>query len=289
MAASEAGAADDSPSSGLSRRFSPVVNRRVNIMLQVQMAQDGCVRSSPAQPEVFVPSHLTRKELLKQDKFAVEVGQTVDFFAVHRKQVTQYGGAALVLALIVAGGLYYRNSQAVARQSVLGDAIALTSAPVSQAPSPNGAVSFPSDAAKRDAITKAFTKIAADYSGEDEGYIAEYFLAGQAADTSNWVEARKKYQDVADHASANYASLAKLALAQIDFSENRNSEAESLLKDLIDHPTDMVSKAQATITLAKGIGQTRPDEARKMLQALVTPATDVSPIASAAIAALPQK
>ena len=235
-----------------------------------------------------MPSHLTRKEL-KQDKFAVEVGQTVDFFAVHRKQVTQYGGVALVVALLVAGVFYYRNFQSSARQKVLGEAIALTSAPITQAPSPNGALSFQTEPARRDAITKAFTKIAADYSGADEGYIAEYFLAAQAADTSKLDDARKKYQEVADHAGGNYASLAKLALAQIDFAENRSAEAETLLKDLIDHPTDMVSKAQATITLARGIGQTKPDEARKMLQEIVNDKSDISPLATAAIGELPQK
>src|ERR1019366_9775286 len=114
----------------------------------------------------------------------------VDFFAVHRKQVTQYGGVALVVALLVAGVFYYRNFQSSARQKVLGEAIALTSAPITQAPSPNGALSFQTEPARRDAITKAFTKIAADYSGDDEGYIAEYFLAAQAADTSKLDDAR---------------------------------------------------------------------------------------------------
>jgi hypothetical protein len=235
-----------------------------------------------------VPSHLTRKEL-KQDKFAVEVEHTVDFFAVHRQKLMQYGGAVVVVALIVAGVFYYRNSQAAAHQRVLGEAIALTSAPITTAPPPTGAISFPTEAAKNAAITKAFTKIASDYSGGDEGYIAEYFLAAQSASNAKMDDARKKYQDVADHANANYASLAKFALAQIDFAENRSGEAETLLKDLIDHPTDMVSKAQATITLAKGIGQTKPDEARKMLSALLSPPSDIGPVVTNALAELPQK
>lgn len=236
-----------------------------------------------------MPTHLTRKELLKQDKFAAEVGQTVDFFAVHRQKIMQYGGAAAVVALLAGGIFYYRNYQSSARQTVLGEAISLTTAPVSQAPSPNGATSFLSETAKRDAVSKAFTKVAADYAGDDEGYIAEYFLAGEAVDTSRLDDARKKYQDVADHASVNYASLAKLALAQIDFTDNRSAEAEKLLRDLMDHPTDMVSKNQATFTLAKGIGQTKPDEARKLLQEIVNTKTDASALATTAMAELPQK
>jgi hypothetical protein len=235
-----------------------------------------------------VSSNLTRKEL-KQDKFAVEVEHTVDFFTAHRKELTQYGGAALVVLIIAAGVYYYRNSVVAARQHALGEAITLSSAPVSATPSPNGAPSFQTEAAKNDALTKAFNKVASDYKGDDEGYIAEYFLAAQASNSGKSDDARKKYQDVADHASANYASLAKLALAQIDFAENHSSEAESLLNDLIAHPTDMVSKTQATITLAKGIGATKPDEARKLLTPLATQSAEVAGVVTAALGELPQK
>jgi predicted negative regulator of RcsB-dependent stress response len=114
-------------------------------------------------------------------------------------------------------------------------------------------------------------------------------LAGQAVEAAKMDDARKKYQDVADHADSNYSSLAKLAIAQIDFTQNRSGEAEALLKDLIAHPTDLVSKEQATIVYAKGIGATRPDEARKLLTPLTTPPSDISPIVTAALADLPQK
>lgn len=233
--------------------------------------------------------HLNRKDL-KEDKFAVEVEHTVDFFAAHRKQAVQYGGAVVVLALVVGGFFYVRSAQTNARQQALGEAIALTSAPVTQAPSPNGAISFQSEAAKQEAVGKAFDKVYSEYKGQDEGYIAEYFLAGRAVDSAKLDDARAKYQDVSEHASANYASLAKLALAQIDFAQNRGSEAETLLKGLIDNPTDMVSKAQATVTLARGIAATRPDEARKLLQGISSGGSaDLTGIATAAMAELPQK
>jgi len=104
-------------------------------------------------------------------------------------------------------------------------------------------------------------------------------------------DARKKYQDVADHAEVNYASLAKLALAEIDASENRNGDAEKLLKDLMDHPTDLVSKTQATIAYARVIGPTRPDEARKLLTQIMSDkdSANLRTIASDAMSGLPQK
>ena len=197
---------------------------------------------------------------------------------------------ALAILLIAGAIFYYRNSQHSVREQVLGEAIALANAPVGTA-APAGGPSFPTEAAKNDAVTKAFNKIVSDYGGSEEGYVAEYYLAGMAADAGKTDEARKKYQDVADHAGANSASLAKLALAQIDAGENRGSEAATLLKDLMDHPTDLVSKAQATIAYAKAIGPSQPAEARKLLTQIVNDKTEanLSPIATAALNDLPQK
>ena len=96
---------------------------------------------------------------------------------------------------------------------------------------------------------------------------------------------------MADHADANYASLAKLALAQIEASTGHQADAEKLLKDLMDHPTDLVSKTQATIAYAKVIGPPRPDEARKLLTQIMSDkdSANLRTIASDAMSGLPQK
>ena len=235
-----------------------------------------------------MPSNLTRKELLKQDKFTVEAEHTVNFLSEHRKEAVRYGGIALTLIVVVAAVFYYRTSQVSVREQILGEDIALSNAPVGQAPA-GGGPSFPTQAAKDDAVTKAFTKLAANYNGTEEAWIAEYYLAARALDAGKVDDARKKDQDVADHASANYASLAKLALAQLDFAENRTPEAEVLLKGLMDHPTDLVSKTQATFTFANVIAPTRPDEARKLYTQLAAEKSDVGQMASTALASLPQK
>jgi predicted negative regulator of RcsB-dependent stress response len=238
--------------------------------------------------EVFVASNLTRKELLKQDKFTVEAEHTVDFLSAHRKEVVRYGGVAVALAVIIAGVYYYRSSQLTVRQQVLGEAMALSNATVGATAQP-GAPSFPTAQAKQDAVNKAFTKITSDYSGSQEAYIAGYYLATQALDAGKVDDARKKFQDVADHANANYASLAKLALAQLDVAENRMSEAETIFKGLMDSPTDLVSKTQATFAYAKAIAQTKPDEARKLYLQIAGEKSDASQIALTAMNDLPQK
>jgi predicted negative regulator of RcsB-dependent stress response len=234
-----------------------------------------------------VASNLTRKALLKQDKFTVEAEHTVNYLSEHRKEAVRYGGIALALIVVIAAVFYYRTSQVSVREQILGEAIALSNAPVGQA-APGGP-NFPTQEAKDTAVTKAFTKLAADYNGTKEGYIAEYFLAAEALDAGKVDDARKKDQDVADHADANYASLAKLALAQLDFAENKTADAEVLLKGLMDHPTDLVSKAQATFTFANIIAPTRPEEARKLYTQLAGEKSDVSQMALTAMGNLPQK
>jgi predicted negative regulator of RcsB-dependent stress response len=234
-----------------------------------------------------VPSHLTRKEL-KQDNVALRVEETFHFFTTHRKQSIRIGGAVVALVLIVAATLYYRGYEQGVREQMLADAIALQSATVGTPP-PNGGPSFPTEPAKQDAVAKAYAKIIAEHGGSSEAYIAEYALASTEIENGKFDAARGKFQDVADHANANYASLAKLSLAQLDAAQNKSADAQSLLKDLIGHPTDLVSKDQATIELAQVLAPSQPAEARKLLTPLASVAGDVGQAATTALEELQQK
>lgn len=230
----------------------------------------------------------TRKELLKHDAFKEEANNIFDWISEHRKESIRYGGIALAVIVVVVGFFWFRTSQASTREQFLADAIALTTAPVGQPATPGGA-SFPTQAAKDAAAKKAFTQLASDYSGSEEAYVAEYYLGALALDAGNVDEARRKFQDAADHGNANYASLAKLSLAQLDFAQNRTGEAETILKDLMDHPTDLVSKAQATYTYARVIAPTNPEQARKLLGQLAGRPDDIGQMATTAMNDLPQK
>jgi predicted negative regulator of RcsB-dependent stress response len=234
-----------------------------------------------------VSTHLTRKEL-KQDNVALKVEETFNIFTKYRPQIARIGFAVLALVVIVAGVFYYRSAQHEVRQQMLADAIALQAAPVGQAP-PNGGPSFPTEAAKREAVTKSYSKLISEHGGSEEAYSAELALAASDADAGKMADARKKFQDVADHANAGFASLGKLSLAQLDFAENKTADAQRILKDLQDHPTDLVSKTQATYTLAKGLAPTQPEEARTLLNSIASAGSDVSGIAVSALQELPKQ
>ena len=81
----------------------------------------------------------------------------------------------------------------------------------------------------------------------------------------------------------NYASLAKFALAQMYQAQGKIAQAEQLLRGLVQKPTVMVSKEQATIALGRLLGPTKPAEARKLLEPL---RTERSAVSRAALTAL---
>jgi predicted negative regulator of RcsB-dependent stress response len=237
--------------------------------------------------EVFVAGHLTRKEL-KSDQVAVTVEHTVEYVQAHRQLIVRATVGAVALAVIIGGFFYYRTQQHDVRDSRLAEAMKVAQAPVGATGTPD-ALAFTSMDAKAAEETKVFSKLLADYPGTNEGYIAQYYLAGVDASQARLDEARKKYQDVADHAEKNTASLAKFALAQIAFQEGKNSVGETLLHDLMDHPTDLVSKEQAIIELANNLKSRNPAEARKLLEPLVKETGEIAGTAARILNDLPKQ
>jgi len=215
-----------------------------------------------------VASRITRKEL-KTDKFALEVGQTVDFVTEHRRQLILWGSIAAAVIVIVVGVYLYMRHEHTMREQALGDAIQMQEAPVT-APNASGRLSFPTEEAKQSVVTKAFTDIATKYAGSSEGAVAKYYLGSIAADQGKMADAEKWFKEAANEGDTNYASLARFSLAQVYFAEGRPADAEKSLRDLMAHPTVFVSKEQATIALAKGIAPTKLAEALKLLEPLRT-------------------
>lgn len=232
--------------------------------------------------------HLTRKEL-KQDNVALKVEETTHFLVTHRALAIKVGVAVVAVVVIGLTSWFFISSRRDAREQALTAALALENSTVGVvAGAPPDAVTFPTAEARSAAISKAFNSVVTQDAGSQEAYAAEYYLGGIDLQNGKTDDALKKYDDVAAHADADYASLANLAKAQILFSLGRSSEAEALLKDLIAHPTAMVSKDQASVTLANGIAASQPQEARKLLTPLAGGSTDVSQIASKALSDLPK-
>jgi len=231
-----------------------------------------------------VAGRITRKEL-KTDKFALEVGQTVDYVTGHRRQLARYGSIAAVVAAIAVGAYFYIRHQKTERAQLLAQAITIQEAPVG-ASNAGALFIFPTEDAKRAAAAKAFSEIAVKYSGTTDAAVAKYYMGASAADQGKLADAEKLFKEAAEQGDKNYASLARFSLAQVYFAEGRPADGEKILRDLMTNPTVFVSKEQAIIALARGIATTRPDEARKMLEPLRTQNGVVSQVAIGAVGEL---
>ena len=231
---------------------------------------------------------VTRKEL-KSDFFAFEVGQGVDYVSVHRRDFVRWGAIALAAILLFAGIYWYRGYQHSARAAALASALDIQNA--SLGPAQNEyMLTYPTQADKDAAASKAFTELSAKYPNSDEGLIGEYYLAVLAADKGDLTQAEKRFKLVADGAQSAYASLAKLSLASIYQSQGKLAEGEKLIRSIIDSPTVLVSKEQATIALARLVSQSNPDEARKLLEPLrASQRAAVSRAALTALSEIPKK
>jgi predicted negative regulator of RcsB-dependent stress response len=231
-------------------------------------------------------ARITRKEL-KSDKFAQEVGLTVDFFDEHRQDLARYGGIALAVLVLVLAYSYYARHQHAARQEALYQAVVASEAPVGPPQAP-GVLSFPTQLAKDEQTVKRFSDLVSRYGGSAEGDIAEYFLGSIRAGQGKMAEAEKFFLDASQKGDEKYSSLAKLSLSQIYFEDGRADLGEKTLRDLIAHPTIFVSSDQATIALARQLMRKKPAEARKLLQPLLSKPGGTGQAASNLNAEIPQ-
>ena len=211
---------------------------------------------------------LTRKEL-KSDKFALEVQHSVEYVSQHRQQVIRWAGPAAAVVLIAIGIFWYRSYQHNVRQEALHATLLVQNSTVGPSQS-EYVVSFPTAAARKTAVVKAWRDLAVKYPGTEEGGIAEFFLGTNAADDGNLPEAAKHFQAALDSGSGAYASEAKLALAQVDGAQGKVNDGVKLIQSVIDHPTVLVSKDAAILALADLIKTTDPKRARQLVDPLRT-------------------
>jgi predicted negative regulator of RcsB-dependent stress response len=172
------------------------------------------------------------------------------------------------------------------RQDALRQAVRTQEAVVGQQ-STAFLVAFPDQAAKSAAVKKAWEDIATKYPGTNEGLVAEYYMGINAADAGNLQEAEKRLKVVAASGKSEYSSQAQLSLARIYEASGRKNEAEKTLRGLLNDPTIMVSKEEATLMLGQLLASSNPSEARKMLEPLRASRSAVSRAAIAVLSEIP--
>ena len=208
------------------------------------------------------------KEQIRHDQFTDSVSNILQYTVTHRNQVIRWSILGGLLVLIVAAVFWISSSRRAVRQADLQSALSVLEAPVGQA----GAVgrNFSTQDDKNKAAMKALQGVVTKDGGTREGLIAQYYLGTLKAQTGDAKGAEADLKTAAASGSET-AALAKIALAQLYAGQNKISEAQSYLREIVSKPTDLVSKAQAQILLAQLIQPSNPAESKKLIQSLKAP------------------
>jgi predicted negative regulator of RcsB-dependent stress response len=215
---------------------------------------------------------LTRHELKEQvqhDHFTDTVDVAMDYVSTHRRLVTIYGAIAVAVIVIIGVTAWYLQHQKKARRLALSGALEVVEAPISAQATPYGK-SSPTKQAKDQAAIKALSDVASKYSGSDAGGAAQYFLGTIQVDNGNYTEAEKNFKAVSD-SKTPYSAFAKVALAELYAGQGKVDEAKTILDGLIQHPTPLISKDQATLLLAGILKDSDPARAKQLAESLKGP------------------
>jgi tetratricopeptide (TPR) repeat protein len=203
---------------------------------------------------------------LKQNSFAVTTQETLDWASSHQGALLYWTIGIVVVGALLLGGFYFQQRREQAASALLGDALQQFSAPIvpaGTAPTP-GFPSFTTAADRARAASGKFSEVANNYSHTDAGTLAKYFLGLSAEDMNDNAKAEQYLKQAAGSGNKDTAALAKSALASLYHDTGRDQDAINLYKELIDKPTNTVTKAQAQMSLAQLYEIKNPAEAKKL-------------------------
>ncbi|MDA0205551.1 MAG: tetratricopeptide repeat protein [Acidobacteria bacterium] len=227
------------------------------------------------------------RKYLKHDKFVEEVGDGIEYFGEHRTTILV--GLAVAVVAIVGGGWFYthQQSQSLDSMAALQEAAVMFSRPVSVDPQP-GTQAFVTSGERMREVTEALEKVKVDFPGTSAASAADYYYALFDMETEDYAAAKTKLQSAISGADVEYASLARLALADVLIAEDDVAGARAEYEKLVSSPTAVVPASRAKLALARTIARSDPAAARALLQELVDATGPASTIAAQELRKLPQ-
>ena len=193
---------------------------------------------------------------LKQDKFSrttIQVAEkTVHWSAEHRNTLIVAGIVLIAIIGACLGGWYYLQQQDEKASVEFGKALQTLDEPI-RAPGAPAQPDLPSFASSTERATEAHKQFQAIISQYPHTHVADfshYFLGVTSAELGDNAAAERELKEVAGYHNRDLSSLAKLALAGVYRNTNRTNDAVEIYKQLMDKPSQSVSKSQAQIELA---------------------------------------
>ena len=194
---------------------------------------------------------------LKTDKFrgaTIDAAErTVHWTVEHQSKLIVAAVVVVIVVAAVLGGWYYLVKQDEKASVDFGKATQAMETPVRPAETPAQPDS-PSFASSKDRATEAhkrFQAIVDKYPHSRASDFSHYYLGVTSADLGDYAAAERELKSVAGYHNEDLSSLARMALASIYRNSNRRNEAVDIYQQLINKPTQMVSKGAAEIELAQ--------------------------------------
>lgn len=209
----------------------------------------------------------TRRQL-KEDKFAKGTQEAVHWATEHRPMLVWSIATLVVAAILVFGFLAWNSYKTEQANIALSKALQTFSTPLRPPGTPPDPTTktFVSIAERGQQAEKELEAVANQYSHTKPGKMARYLAGTAAIQAGDNAGAERLLKSAAAEGDKNISSLGKLALANFYRSNNRTGDATNLYKELIDNPTDMVSKGQAQLELAALYESVDPKEAANIYQ-----------------------
>lgn len=179
--------------------------------------------------------------------------QTVHWTVEHKGKLIVAGVVVAVVIAAVIGVWYYNERQDEKASVDFGKALQTFDMPVRPAgmpPQPD----YPSFASAKERATEAhkqFQDLANKYPHTHVADFSRYFVGITSAQLGDNAAAERELKTVADYHNRDLSALAKLALAGVYRDTNRTKEAVDLYKQLMEKPSQTVSKAAAQFQLAE--------------------------------------
>ncbi|SRR5579885_930277 len=210
---------------------------------------------------------ITRKSL-KQDRFATEVTESVEYLAEHRRQAILYGGIAVVVLALGFGIYFYRQYHNRLIHDALARALETYRALVSDQDVP-GRITFRTEQEKDAQALHQFEAVDRDYHRSPEAQIARYYIGVVYYDMGRTADAEKQLERVANEGQGAIPSLAKFTLAEVYLAEGKDEEARKIYEFLLKNPTELVPETRVQLAMARYLRNKNPQEARNILLQLV--------------------
>jgi tetratricopeptide (TPR) repeat protein len=210
-----------------------------------------------------VPGYTRRQ--LKEDKFAETAQGAARWATGHRPTVVWTVGLVLVAIMATAAVITWRSRLSEQGNTELSAAMRTFETQLTPvgtpAPAGDTGPTFTSIADRAKAAGKQFQAIADKYSTVPPGKIARYLSGISLIQAGDKAAAEQELKKAANLSDKDVAALAKMALATMYRESNRAPEAIAIYKELSEHPTTTVSKAQAQLALAEMYETTDPQQA----------------------------